>query len=789
VANKSNHRGQTALHIAAGSDAKYYVNNGFPSMLDFLLQQDLGLDLHAQDHKGIMVIHLAASTSEINTWKLTRAGADLQAQTLNGRTPLHFAAGAAQSNVVGLLYQLYRERSWTIDQKDETGRIALHEAACSGNSECVYFLLQSGANPNVKDKQGLTPLHAAAEHQNNTDKLRKQLEDERLPYREDLRRGQRRLAPFLNVERGTSNAQSTMSLAIGQEEEARIIQDVVRLLLSAGADPAALDKFGHTAYDVAVMLGCEGVVDALSPRRHEIHSAANAAPLNPLADRWYLMRTIHAQGIVQSINIDDIKSYTLLETAIYFKNEAIINAVLGAGADPTTMSADGLTAMHMIARWGLTSVMKIMSSYVEDMNAFSPPLLHVAASRELSNIQMVDLLVKLGVNVNALHQECAKEYHSSHNLIRSYAAIHIFAAGKQWWHISALQSLCDAGADLELTDGDRKTALQCALSGNRSGSHGTGFWRDQTLELLLTQGANVNTLSPDSGSTPLITALGSKRGVKLIQKLLDCGADISLGKLPALFAAIESENLEATAAILEAGTDINAIYRPECAKKYNKGPKIETPLLAAAIKDGDMVIGTDTANSRASIMTLLLQRGSDPVMELRDGETTVLHEITYFSGLLGPILKTGVDLEIKDRQGRTPLLIACSPADIPYIAIKGEYAAHELIHAGANIRATDNAGSTPLHIAAASGLVQTVRLLISHGASISATNNAGLTPLYYALRHPSYPTMLQITQTLLSVGAKPLVTGPKGETALHLLAPSLISHSPADGADAQEFRL
>ena len=790
VANKSNYRGQTALHMAAAlkSDAQYYVHNGHPSRLDFLLQQDLAIDLHARDHKGIMGIHLAASTSDFNTWQLTRAGADLQAQTLDGRTPLHFAAGAAQSNVVGLICQLYLEKSWTMDQKDANGRTALHEAVCSGNSECVYFLLKSGADPNVKDKQGLTPLHAAAEHQSDTAKLRRQRKYERLPYWEDLPRGTRRLAPYLDLEKGISNAKSRLSLAIGQEEEARMIQDVVRLLLSSGADPAALDKFEHTAYDEAVMLGCEAVVDLLLPRRQEIHSETDAASLKPLADRWYLMRTTHAQDIVQSIKIDDIKSHTLLETAIYLQNEAVVNAVFQAGADPTTMGADGLTAVHTVVHWGLTSMMKIISSYVEDLNVFSPPLLHVAASRELSNIQMVDLLVKLGVNVNALYQERAKEYHSSDSPIPSYTATHIFAAGEQWWHISALQSLCDAGADLELTDGDGKTALQCALSGNRSGSHGIGFWRDQTLEVLLTQGANVNALSPDNRSTPLIAALESKKGPKLIQKLLDRGADISLGKLPALFAAIESEDPEATAAVLEAGADFNAMYRPAYAKLYNKGPKIETPLLAAAIKDGNMVIGTDMANSRASIMALLLQHGSNPVMELKDGETTVLHEIAHFSGLLGPILKAGVDLEIKDRQGCTPLLVACSPIDTSYLTIKGEYAAHQLICAGANIHATDNTGSTPLHVAAASGFVQTVLLLKSHGASVSATNNAGLTPLYYALTHFHYSKSLQIVLTLLSAGANPLVTGPNGETALHLLAPSLISLSPADSPEAQELR-
>jgi hypothetical protein len=40
-------------------------------------------------------------------------------------------------------------------------------------------------------------------------------------------------------------------------------------------------------------------------------------------------------------------------------------------------------------------MMKILASHVEDLNVFSPPLLHVAASRELSNIQMVCITLEL----------------------------------------------------------------------------------------------------------------------------------------------------------------------------------------------------------------------------------------------------------------------------------------------------------------------------------------------------------------------------------------------------------
>lgn len=783
VANLCNHRGRTALHLAAAlrSDDAYSVGNEYPSRLDFLLRSDLGIDLHAQDNEGIMAIHLAASTSEINTWRLYLADADLKAQTLDGRTPLHFAARAGQSNAVGLLCQLFKERSWIVDQRDTNGQTPLHQAAQAGNSECIYYLLKYGADPNAKDRNGKAPLHAAAEQQFNSSKLTMQRECEALAGLGNLPRDKRDLAPYLVSDVWHPYAQSEANVIFDQEEDACMVQDVIRLLLAAGADPTLFDKSGHTAYETAVISGCGAAIELLSPRMKKIPPANGSVDMNRLAEQWYSMRAKYAGQIVKSINVDTNNSHSFLETAIFYKNETLLSDLLQAGADPTTVGPNGRTPLHSAAFWGLTSMMETMSSYVDDLNALSPPLLHIAASRSLSNIQMVDLLIKLGVDVNAVFQESTTKHWTSSEP-PSYTLVHILAAGDKWWHISALRSLCDAGADVEIRDSDGKTALQRALSKHQSGSQNMGFWLDQTLDVLLAYGANVNALSPDNTSTPLTAALEARRGVQLIQKLLDRGADISLGAVPGLFVAIESEDLEATKAILDAGADINATYCPLDKKMYGRGPAIETPLLAAAMKEWQIEIGDEGAQSRVSIMALLLEHGADPAMRLNDGETTVFHEIAYFSGILAPIINSGFDLEIKDRQGRTPLLRACFPIDLNYRGIAGEYAALELIRAGANIHATDNMGSTALHLAAASGLVQTISLLISNGASVSARNTTSHTPLYNIMSIPySYTTRLDMIQKLLSAGANPLFTGPNGETALHLLAPDLMRLNPTTG--------
>lgn len=60
----------------------------------------------------------------------------------NGDTPL---LTAARSGQVHLLEKLHAEHGVSLEHNNSDGKTALHEAAQAGHSECVRFLLQSGA--------------------------------------------------------------------------------------------------------------------------------------------------------------------------------------------------------------------------------------------------------------------------------------------------------------------------------------------------------------------------------------------------------------------------------------------------------------------------------------------------------------------------------------------------------------------------------------------------------------------------------------------------------------------
>ena len=95
--------------------------------------------------------------------RLLELGADIDIQNYKGKTGLHYAAKAGFLNVINLLI----ENGATVDAIDNDGETPLFEAIRSTikNGEkqraALEALLVKGADPNVKNRKGQTPLQVA----------------------------------------------------------------------------------------------------------------------------------------------------------------------------------------------------------------------------------------------------------------------------------------------------------------------------------------------------------------------------------------------------------------------------------------------------------------------------------------------------------------------------------------------------------------------------------------------------------------------------------------------------
>jgi ankyrin repeat protein len=118
-------------------------------------------DLDAADALGRTALHFATVNGNLDIVKLLIEGkANLFAKTNKDETCLHVASKNGRSNIIDFLSG--HNISKIVDEKS-LGQTSLHLATQKSNLECVKSLLNLGADKEVKNNQGKTPLHIAAE--------------------------------------------------------------------------------------------------------------------------------------------------------------------------------------------------------------------------------------------------------------------------------------------------------------------------------------------------------------------------------------------------------------------------------------------------------------------------------------------------------------------------------------------------------------------------------------------------------------------------------------------------
>ena len=138
--------GDTPLHLAA--------EDGMPDALAALIE--LGADLEARNHWGQTPLHMAGEAG----WPeevaiLTKAGADVNARSRFGTAPLH---DAVHPDMITTLIGAGAD----LEARDLFDDTALHKAASAADPEAARILIEAGADVNARNEfPGNTPLHAA----------------------------------------------------------------------------------------------------------------------------------------------------------------------------------------------------------------------------------------------------------------------------------------------------------------------------------------------------------------------------------------------------------------------------------------------------------------------------------------------------------------------------------------------------------------------------------------------------------------------------------------------------
>ena len=269
----------------------------------------------------------------------------------------------------------------------------------------------------------------------------------------------------------------------------------------------------------------------------------------------------------------------------------------------------------------------------------------------------------------------------------------------------------------ECADENRRLTEQWATSDDDA---------EQTVELVLNDGVDINARASDNDYTALLQASRSS-SIQFIETLIDLGADVDIqrteSKATPVLSATKWNNYLAASLFLRYGTKVNV--------QVNDG---KTPLHWAVI------LGNE------NLVRLLLQHNAD--VNVQDtGGYTPLHQLVKEgnTNLVRLLLEHNADVNIQDSYGKTPLHQSVIEGDENLVGL--------LLTHNADVNIHDNDGCTALHLSVLQSHINQRKIfdtLVKHKAQIINTCDAkGLTPLHTAVRSGN----AQAVKKLVDLGA------------------------------------
>lgn len=238
---------------------------------------------------------------------------------------------------------------------------------------------------------------------------------------------------------------------------------------------------------------------------------------------------------------------------------------------------------------------------------------------------------------------------------------------------------------------------------------------------------------------------------------------------PPLHQAVLHNREQSVKAMLEKGADVNAL-----------GTKPNPGMSHAVQFDGVSALDLAAWNGSSVFAGLLLAYQADPSLKDHKGRSVYFYAVDapnqhfckpYFSGISGEeavrqrkreiiqMLPEGFD--DPDENGTTPLLYALSTTRFD----QGGYAS-VFVEKGANVKAADHNGYTPLMAAAENMHPASLKLLIESGAELDRQDRFGNTALHYAVSAGN----LKQGRYLVKKGAGFMMANNNGKTALDIVS-------------------
>ena len=534
-----------------------------------------------------------------------------------------------------LLAQTMREdEDAYLNARDPSGATALNHVALIGNAPFAKCLLEAGADADIADNEGFTPLHTAVEHRHQdvvaillahgADPNRA-TPDGRMPLHSAAANGDCESMHLLLKAGASLNVVSPAGTPLAWAAMRRETNAVLFLLKQgADLDRASVEK-GLTALHHAAFRGYPEIVETLLEAGLSVNRLSSdfGTPLHAAASgrdgaqRWYAQ--------VLEVMPPTLRGRTVgLVPGSHTNYVETLSILLAAGPNLDLRDPrHGRTALGWAVRQGCTTAVAALLGAGADVNTpnkygYTP--LHEAAEMEAPPAVLSNIVVRLidaGANIEARDKFRGTPLHKASNHGQLVMA----------------QLLVAAGADVNSRGPTGCTPLLFAIDRG-----------DQALSgLLLDHGARFD-IEGDSGATLLHTAARQGR-LRMVDFLLARGIPIGARNkagFTALHKAADGGHAEVVGELLRQGAQPDSIGRADA-----------TPLHLAAngcFADEERYV---------EVIEILLEHGAT-VNARSDNGRTPLHRAAVWGRrkILKTLLNAGADRAVRDDGGKTALNIA-----------------------------------------------------------------------------------------------------------------------------------
>ena len=646
-----------------------------------------------------------------------------------GKTPLHASIDHNNYGDASIVLALIAAGA-DVNVADFWGQTPLHDAAFLGHALVVSALLAAGADVNAKNNSGETPLIYA--DNGGDDAIVAALIAAGGHWGEACADASvvNPAGPFPpcacespNVETGAGVCEVAAACAAPSVWNAKTnLCDCPAPNIGADGAEAPGDCRGENALlDAAGAGDLDSVSYLIAVHMADVNVKDDdgATPLHHSAENGHVsvVATLLAAGA--TVNVKDNDGATPLHHAAENGRAAVVSMLLAAGADVTATTNGGETPLNFAVDSAVVSALIAAGGHrgtaCADGNVVNPagndPSCVAAAACALPSVwnagtNLCDCPApNVGADGAAAPGDCQP---ASAEVCEGLTPPQFYSAT-----LSACVAIAECAApsvlDAEANRCDcpapnigadgAKTPGDCHAKNALLDAAEAGDL-DLVAHLITVHMADVNVKS-GHGATPLHAAARGGHA-SIVATLLAAGADADAknnGGHAPLHAAARYDRAAAVAALIAGGADVNV-----------KNNNDETPLIYAAI------------SGHAAIVSALLAAGADVNAEKNGGHAPLHYAANHgHLSVVSALLAEGADVNAKNNNDETPLHYAADNGRAAVVAA--------LLAAGADVNARNNGGHAPLHRAVVNSGLSVVATLLAEGADVNAKNNGGETPL------------------------------------------------------------